>query len=192
MAILRGARGDLELARPALTQLLLEKVREQIERTQHLVSLVPREKLSWRPSFPGPPFSLGVLLGHILECLAGFCAALHSVNPDRLAHLLDLRRLPVNHCCDVEEARQRIASYLAHIEEGFAALADEQLAHAVPTVFVPEGEATLTLLLGNLEHLINHKYQLFLYLKMLGVPVGTRDLYRLRGRATPENGQAPG
>ena len=44
MAILRGARGDLELARPALTQLLLEKVREQIERTQHLVSLVPREK----------------------------------------------------------------------------------------------------------------------------------------------------
>ncbi len=73
MAILRGARGDLELARPALTQLLLEKVREQIERTQHLVSLVPGEKLSWRPRLPGPPFNLGVLLGHILECLAGFC-----------------------------------------------------------------------------------------------------------------------
>lgn len=180
------------MAGSALTQLLLEKVREQIERTQHLVSLVPREKLSWRPSFPGPPFSLGVLLGHILECLAGFCAVLHSVNPDRLAHSLDLRGLPVNHSCDVEEARQRIVSYLAHVEEGFAVLGDEQLAHTVPTVFVPEGEAILTLLLGNLEHLMNHKYQLFLYLRMLGVPVATRDLYRLRGKATPENGQAPG
>jgi hypothetical protein len=39
----------------------------------------------------------------------------------------------------------------------------------------------MTLLLGNLEHLVNHKYQLFFYLKMLGVPLGTPDLYRLRG-----------
>ncbi len=62
----------------------------------------------------------------------------------------------------------------------------------MPTVFVPEGEAILTLLLGNLEHLINHKYQLFLYLKMLDVPVATRDFYRSRGRATPEDGQAAG
>src|SRR6266851_3310913 len=141
---------------------------------------------------------LGARLRHALAWLYGLsgscrvsCAALRSVNPDRLTEVLDLRGLPVNHCCDVEEARQRIVSYLAHVEEGFAVLGDEQLAHAVPTVFVPEGEAILTLLLGNLEHLINHKYQLFLYLKMLDVPVATRDLYRLRGRATPENGQAP-
>jgi hypothetical protein len=38
-----------------------------------------------------------------------------------------------------------------------------------------------TLLLGNLEHLINHKHQLFLYLKLMGVPVGTPDLYQFRG-----------
>jgi len=43
-------------------------------------------------------------------------------------------------------------------------------------------EALLTLLLGNLEHFINHQYQLFAYLKMLGVPLGTRDLYVWRGR----------
>jgi hypothetical protein len=46
----------------------------------------------------------------------------------------------------------------------------------------PEGEALLTLLLGNLERFINHTYQLFAYLKMLGVPLGTRDLYVWRGR----------
>jgi hypothetical protein len=36
-----------------------------------------------------------------------------------------------------------------------------------------------------IEHelkLQNHKYQLFAYLKMLGVPLGTRDLYTWRGR----------
>ncbi len=37
-----------------------------------------------------------------------------------------------------------------------------------------------TLLLGNLEHLINHKHQLFTYLKQMGVPVATPDLYRFR------------
>ncbi len=35
----------------------------------------------------------------------------------------------------------------------------------------------LTLLLGNLEHLINHKHQLFVYLKMMGMNVKTSDLY---------------
>ncbi|HEV3038281.1 MAG TPA: hypothetical protein VHA33_10940 [Candidatus Angelobacter sp.] len=39
----------------------------------------------------------------------------------------------------------------------------------------------MTILLGNLEHLMNHKYQLFFYLKLLGIPAGTQDLYKLRG-----------
>jgi hypothetical protein len=51
----------------------------------------------------------------------------------------------------------------------------------IPSVFVPEGESLLTLLLGNLEHLINHKYQLFFYLKLLGLPVTSRDIYHWRG-----------
>jgi hypothetical protein len=51
----------------------------------------------------------------------------------------------------------------------------------VPTIFVPEGETLATILLGNLEHLINHKHQLFFYLRVLGVSAGTQDLYRLRG-----------
>jgi hypothetical protein len=41
-------------------------------------------------------------------------------------------------------------------------------------VFVPQGEPLLTLLLGNLEHFINHKYQLFSYLKGKGSG-GQRD-----------------
>jgi hypothetical protein len=86
----------------------------------------------------------------------------------------------VNQPCAPDEARTRLAAYLAHIEEGFALLDDAQLARRMPTVFVPEGETVLTLLLGNLEHLQNHKFQLFFYLKLMGAAVGTADLYRLR------------
>lgn len=162
----------------ALASLFLSKLEEQIERTQHLVALIAPDKLEWKPQ----PDLLRVcdLLGHLLECLAGFCATLYAVNSDRLAHFSHLRELPVNHCCGIEEASERIRDYGLHIREGFAVLDDDDFGKCVPTVFVAEGEAVMTLLLGNLEHLINHKYQLFFYLKLLGVGVRTGDLYRIR------------
>ena len=74
-----------------------------------------------------------------------------------------------------------VATYRAHVEEGFALLHDADLGRRVPTVFVPRGESLLTLFLGNLEHLVNHKHQLFTYLKMMGVDVTSQDLYHFRG-----------
>ena len=162
-----------------LTRLLLAKIDEQVARAEHLTSLVPADKTEWRPL----PDALRVcdLLGHLLECLAGICATLHAIHPNRLAHFESFRRLPVNHCCEIGEALMRMSDYLDLIIEGFAVTTDDQLSDALPTVFVSEGEPVLTLLLGNLEHLINHKYQLFFYLRLLGVPLGTADLYKLRG-----------
>lgn len=169
-----------------LPPLILAKLREEIERTEHLIALIPVHQLDWRPEWPTPEPSQGLtvgrLLGHLLTCLAGFCAALYAAHGERLAHFNRLRELSVSHHCGVDEARQRIRDYAAHIEAGFALLTDADLDRPIPTVFIPEGEALLTLLLGNLEHLINHKYQLFSYLKTLGVPLGTRDLYAWRGR----------
>ncbi len=161
-----------------LASVLLAKLEEQIERALHLIALIPPDKVEWKPL----PDSLRVcdLLGHLLECLSGFCATLYATNTDRLAHFSRLRELPVNHCCGIREAGERIRDYGGHITEGFEVVGDDDLARCVPTVFVPEGEAVLTLLLGNLEHLVNHKYQLFLYLKLLGVDVHTSDLYRMR------------
>ena len=159
---------------------LVAKIREQIERTEHLLSLVPHDRLSWRPPAPAPTLSLEDLIGHLLDCTSGFCAVLLAVEPVRLAHFAALRDLPVNGPSNPAEASARLSVYRAHIDEGFAALTDEQLSRRIPTVFVAEGETMLTLLLGNLEHLLNHKFQLFFYLKMLGVPVGTSDLYQLR------------
>jgi hypothetical protein len=108
------------------------KIYEQIERTEHLISLVPEGRADWVPS--------------------------------------------VNHDCAPAEAVSRIAAYHAGLDEGFAVIRDSDLSVQVPTVFVKNGEHLLTLLLGNLEHLINHKHQLFMYLKMMGVNVGSADL----------------
>jgi hypothetical protein len=158
---------------------LWSKIEEQVERTDHLIALLPEDRLDWVPPVPGA-WSTGVLLGHLLECLAGFCAVLYAVDPEQLGHFLLLRDLPVNHRCGQAEARERIAIYRARLQEAFALLRDAGLARRLPTAFVPEGEPILTLLLGNLEHLINHKHQLFTSLKQMGVAVATPDLYRFR------------
>ena len=162
----------------SLSRLILSKLDGQIEQTAHLLTLIPEDKLEWRPL----PDVMRVcdLLGHLLECLAGFCAMLYAIDPKRLAHFESLRNLKVNHPCAIEEASERIRDYASNIREGFSVIADHDLARRIPTLFAPEGEAVITILLDNLEHLINHKHQLFFYLKLLGVNVGTDDLYKLR------------
>jgi uncharacterized damage-inducible protein DinB len=151
----------------ALCAALLEKIGEQIERTRHLIHLVPEERLDWRPR--PADWTTRELIGHLLDCISGFCAVLAAAEPRRLGHFAKLREIPAT-----------IEVFHSHIEEGFALLTDADLARRVPTVFVAQGESILTLLLGNLEHLINHKHQLFTYLKQMGVPVATPDLYRFR------------
>jgi hypothetical protein len=127
------------------------------------------------------PIDLGHLLGHLLDCMAGFCAAFHVAFPEHLYDFAALRSLTVNHFCAGEEATAKIEIYSTCVARGFACCTDEDLRRKLPTVFVPGGEPLMTVLLGNLEHLMNHKYQLFFYLKLLGSPVSTQDLYKLRG-----------
>jgi DinB family protein len=165
--------------RPLCTA-LLAKIQEQFERTSHLIGLLPADRLDWAPAIPDA-WPLGILLGHLLDCAAGFCAALAAFEPQRLAHFAQLRELPVNHRCSPREAASRMAIYRAHIEDGFAQLTDFDLGRQLSTVFVKQGETLLTLLLGNLEHIINHKHQLFTYLRVLGVEVTSQDLYHFRG-----------
>jgi uncharacterized damage-inducible protein DinB len=159
---------------------LLARIDDQVERVEHLVSLVPPGELAWTPPIPRA-FSISVLLGHVLDCLAGFCAVLYAANPQKLGRLLELKELPANQPMDPQRAARYLARYRDGIHEGFALLGDSDLERKVPTVFVPDGEPLMSLLLINYEHLASHKYQLFLYLRMLGREVGSRDLYRFSG-----------
>lgn len=165
-------------------------MREQVERTEHLIALIPGEETDWRPSL-SPTADLNVLglnelLCHLNECLAGFCAALYAAHSDRLVHFVKLREMRPNNRYGIEEASVLRRLYMAHIEEGFVLTTDDDLTRQIPTVFVPEGEALFTILMGNLEHYSNHKYQLFFYLKLLGIPVTTKDLYHLRSPNSAE------
>jgi uncharacterized damage-inducible protein DinB len=157
---------------------ILAKIDEQIERTAHLAGLIPEDRLQRALDASGG-WTAGDLLGHLLDCMAGFCAALYAAEPRRLAHFQPLRGLPVNRFTNPKEFRTRLEIYRAHIAEGFALLEDDDLARSIPTVFLPEGVTLLTLMLGNLEHTINHKHQLFEILKHMDVKVSTADLYRL-------------
>lgn len=165
----------------SIVESLQLKVREQIEKTEHLIRLIPPDRVAWNPQWPCGSSDIGHLLGHLLDCLAGFCAAFHAAFPRQLESALALRSLPVNHFCLPDEALDRMQAYAGCIEEGFALCGVEDLSRMLPTVFATESLATL--LLGNLEHLINHKYQLFAYLKVMGVPVTTADIYCWRGEA---------
>jgi hypothetical protein len=161
-----------------LTAALRRKIEQQIELTDGLIGLFTPEHLTWQPV--AGTFRLDELLGHLLETCAGFCAALYAFKPAELAHFEQLRGLAVNHRCGISEARERLQVYRAHIVQGFARLDDTDLGRFVPTIFAAEGETALTILLSNLEHLINHKYQLFFYAKLLGIEVGTPDLYAIQ------------
>jgi len=180
-----GKRTGPSMEKRELTGSVRDKVLEALERTGHLVNLVPAEKLEWRPAtdvvFSRPPTDLGHLLGHLLDCAAGFCAVLHAAYPSQLKDFTELRGLGVNHLCQPADAARRLEQYSQCIARGFEICTDEDLGRKLPTVFEPGGERLLTLLLGNLEHLLNHKHQLFFYLKLLGVRVQSADLYRFRG-----------
>lgn len=169
-----------------ISTLLLFKLREQVERTEHLMSLIPPGEFEWAPHLPfvNQPnvFQLNELLCHLTECLKGFCAALYANHSGRLAHFVQLREMQADASAGIQESRMRLRLYMAHVEEGFTLITDDDLRCEIPTVFAPQGEALLTILLGNLEHYINHKYQLFFYLKMLGLPLKTHDLYHLTSK----------
>jgi hypothetical protein len=159
--------------------LFLAKLEIQIDALQHLIRMTPDRLLDWQPA--PETFRTAELLGHLLECLAGFCAALQAARPAELAGFARLRELEVNHRCGIAEAVDRIVEYQSCIREGFLVLTDSDLAMRIPTIFNRTGEAVFTLLLNNLEHLINHKHQLFQYLKLAGIKLDSRDLYRFEG-----------
>jgi hypothetical protein len=166
----------------AIVNAIWIKVEEQIERTEHLIRLIPPDCIEWSPQGPCSFSDFGHLLGHLLDCMAGFCAVFNAAFPGQFAGILELRSLPVNHSCKSDEAINRVRAYTKYIEQGFKLCQEDDLRRELPTIFAI-GESLTTLLLGNLEHLINHKYQLFVYLKMLGIPVRTQDLYCWRGEA---------
>jgi hypothetical protein len=95
------------VAERVIVDLLAAKVEEAIERTSHLISLTPASLIAWRPVIPDRELrasDLGHLLGHLLDCTAGFCACFHAAFPVEFADFRLLRTLQDNQFCTPEEA----------------------------------------------------------------------------------------
>ncbi len=157
-----------------VSSLLAARILEDAELIAELLALAPEGRGGWRPDWPAgvavePPFSMAQLSTHLAESLAGVCACLHRLYPAELAYFARLRN-PAAAFAELHQAARA----------GFDLLTDADLTRQLPTVFSPEGAPFLETLLINWKHLLHHGHQLFLYLKLMGVPVSTRHLYRFR------------
>ena len=157
-----------------VSSLLAARILEDAELIGEMLTLTPEGRGDWQPDWPPsiagePPFPMAQLSAHLAESLAGVCACLHRLYPVELAHFDKLGQSAASFSTLHQAARA-----------GFDLLADADLTRPLPTVFSPEGAPFLETLLINWKHLLQHGHQLFLYLKLMGVPVGTRHLYRFR------------
>jgi len=166
-----------------LSMVLGEKLDEDLALIGELLALVPENSEDWRPDWPTAngkePFTLAQLAAHLVDAAAALGACLQRLRPDQLQHFDRFREdiaLAKNMTCS--EAVLYVLECRQLLKKGFALVRDEQLQEAIPTYFRPEGEIWLSVLLSNWKHTNHHAYQLFLYLKLLGVSVSTKELYR--------------
>ena len=140
-----------------------------------LILLAPANKLDWKPG-EGNYMSLGQLLHHLAGCPGGLVAAVNNAFPPAEAFQKwveeDLRNTKTPEVAGRELSRgwDEAKAALGRVSE-----ADFQS----KMVTVPWGPPTpmWRTCLGMAEHWVNHKYQLFFYLKLLGQPVNTMTLF---------------
>jgi uncharacterized damage-inducible protein DinB len=150
-------------------------VMEACRPTESLIHMVSPDKLQWRP---GPKFmSLGQLICHLGD---GFGAVLSATltgkwpTPEEMEQAMKLENMP---SCTVEDALNKLASDKLVLRATLNSISEEDFAGK--TVSVPWGmQGTIErMAISFLEHFTNHKMQLFVYLKLLGLPVHTGTLY---------------
>lgn len=149
---------------------------EMIRPTESLFHLVPADKIDWRPVEGA--FTAGQLMAHMAIALkvyaGGITAGAWGVQSMREIFLRN-RHTP---SWTVDEALAALSESYAQFRQSVANLAQEEFDHGLidtPQLGrVPRWRAAMLAL----EHHLNHKAELFMYLKLLGVKVHTGHLYR--------------
>jgi hypothetical protein len=152
-----------------------EVVMQSYRPAEKLISMVPADKLNWRP---GPTFmSAGQVICHLSGGVgAGLEWLLASKLPsmEEMAEALKLENLP---SCSPQEALDKLEKDKTILRQVLDGLSEEEFTNKV--VSVPWGVRAKMerMAIGFLTHFTNHKMQLFTYLKLLGLPVDTQTLY---------------
>jgi hypothetical protein len=153
-----------------------ELVMEAYKPAEALIRMVPADKLEWRPA---PGFmSLGQLVCHLTEPLGDGIRCLitnhWSFTPEEMEEGMKLENIPA---CNVEKALERLETDKTILREVLSSLSEEEFEQKpVSTPWGWKGKLEVMAILFR-EHFTNHKMQLFLYLKLLGLPVNTATLY---------------
>ena len=140
-----------------------------------LISLAPADKLDWQPG-KGNYMTLGQLLHHLAMCPGLFVPAINNAFPPAEAFQTFVQEDLKNTKAPDVAGRELSRGW----DESRAALSRVSDADfQAKRVVVPWGPPLplWRTCLGMAEHWANHKYQLFFYLKLLGLPVNTLTLY---------------
>ena len=148
---------------------------DTIRTTEGMYRLVPPDKLDWKPTESS--FSLGQLIEHMARAFWFNSKVIASEEWP----LKSLREIFVSNrrqaSADADEALIHLAESSAEFKQSILNLGDEKFQHG--QVNTPQW-GTLPIwrfAIFVLEHHLNHKMELHMYLKLLGVRVNTGTLY---------------
>ena len=139
---------------------------------ESLLKMVPADKLDWKP---GPTFmTLGQLICHLSTGIGTELKMLINNSWPKPEEMSAQGQMP---SCGIKEALANIEKDKITLREVLAGVTEKDFATKI--VSTPWGFQ------GNLEkmsldfreHFVNHKMQLFTYLKLLGFAVNTETLY---------------
>jgi uncharacterized damage-inducible protein DinB len=169
------------------TELLKAEMQSTYDVTERLFTQVIDDSLEWKPATGSNWLTTGQLLKHITESCGAPCRAFVTGEwglPERLppGEVPPDEELPLAEAMpsveSVAQARQALEEDRRIAFEMLSTAGEDELAHRMaPTPWDSTGMVLGHRLLQMVDHLKQHKGQLFYYLKLQGKPVGTRDLW---------------
>jgi uncharacterized damage-inducible protein DinB len=165
------------------SEILKGEIASTYKAADGLMALCDDSMLSWKPASGSNWMTVGQLLKHIPEacgtCCKGFVTGDWGMPPDAKPDdmLPTAEKMPS--VASVAEARKALAADKRVALQMIAKVGDRGLAtKKVAAPWDPKHKSTLgTHFLHMVGHLNTHKAQLFYYLKLMGKPVHTGNLY---------------
>jgi hypothetical protein len=170
------------------TELITSKIEETYAATDHLMAMVKDDELGWKPASGDNWMTVGQLLKHLTEA-CGFCCKGFVTGDWGLPEGVSFEDLPPEQMMPPAEKMPTVDTVAGARGE---LAADKKTALAM---VAEAGEANLASremeapweqgapkplgkhLLDMVGHLELHKAQLYYYLKLMGRPVNTKDLW---------------
>lgn len=168
-------------------ELLTREINHTYQVTEQLIDLVDDDKLEWKPSSGSNWMTTGQVLMHLtIACgaaIKGFVTGdwgipegsdLSNMSPEEM--LPPAEKLPTIE--SVSKAKQLLAADKKLSLDMLEKCNEDKLSHEIATAPWDPTEMILGhRLLQMIEHLKQHKGQLFYYLKLQGKPVNTNHLW---------------